>query len=93
MAYRQERDHTSQPTSGFCFACNSRHVAQEASSWLHRGPLEAAGLTRWHSLLAAISGAIAGCCHITRSGNILAALWIHFALEPSFPMPLGASSD
>ena len=93
VAYRQERDHTSQPTSGFCFACNSRHVAQEASSWLHREPLEAAGLTRWHSPLAAISGAIAGCCHITRSGNILAALWIHFALEPSFPMPLGASFD
>jgi len=45
------------------------------------------------SLLVAISDEITGCCHITRSGNILAALWIHFALEPSFPMPLGASFD
>jgi hypothetical protein len=74
VAYRQERDHTFQPTSDFCFACNFHHVVQVASSWLHREPLVVIGLTSLRSLLAAISGAITGCCHTTRFGHILAAL-------------------
>jgi len=60
VVYRQERAHTFLPTSDFCFACNSRHVAQVASSWLHRELLAAIGLTSLHSLLVAISEAITG---------------------------------
>jgi hypothetical protein len=57
---RQARAHTFQPTSDFYFACNFHHEAQVASSCLQRELLVAIGLTRWHSLLVAISGAITG---------------------------------
>ena len=36
VACRQEQDHTYQPASDFCFACNFHHVAQVASSWFQR---------------------------------------------------------
>lgn len=90
---RQVQAHTSLPASDFCFACNFHHVAQVAFSWLHRELLVAIGSTSLHSLSVAIGAAIAGWRHTVHSKHILAALLNHFALKPSFLMPLGASFD